>query len=149
MKTRIDKEEGGRCPPLEKLLGAGLRPTRQRLLLAKILWDGLPKHVTAEEVRLAVRKRRGKVSLATVYNALNQFTKAGLLRAVSASGAITHFDTTLTPHHHFFDEVSGRLWDIPDGDFRIAALPAPPAGRRIERVDVVVRLGKSIKGNEK
>jgi len=124
-----------------KLQNAGLRPTRQRLLLAKILFDGLPKHVTAEQVMTAVRKRKGHVSLATVYNTLNQFTQAGLMRCVSVDQSCAYFDTTLEPHHHFFDEVSGRLWDIPEGDLKIS-VPDAPHGRGIARVDVTVRLNK-------
>lgn len=132
--------EKGSLP--DKLVAAGLRPTRQRLLLAKILFEGAPKHVTAEQIMKIVRQRRGSVSLATIYNTLHQFTQAGLLREVSVEKSSTYFDTTLDPHHHFFDEVSGRLWDIPAGELHIAALPEPPAGRRIARVDVTVRLGK-------
>ncbi len=130
----------------EKLQAAGLRPTRQRLCLAFLLFDGLPKHVTAEQMMLLVRKKRGKVSLATVYNTLNQFTEAGLLREIMADPNRTYFDTTLTPHHHFFDEVTGRLWDIEEGDFRIENLPKPPEGRRIARVDLTIHLKK---GSEK
>jgi len=126
----------------DKLQRAGLRPTRQRILLAKILFDGLPKHVTAEQVMNAVRKRKGRVSLATVYNTLNQFTQAGLLRSVSVDQSCTYFDTTLEPHYHFFDEVSNRLWDIPEGSFKISQLPETPSGRCIARVDVTVRLTK-------
>ncbi len=130
--------------PVEVLLGAGLRPTRQRVLFAKILFDGIPKHVTAEQIMNAARKRRGKVSLATVYNTLNQFTKAGLLREVSVHQSCSYFDTTLEPHYHFFDEVSGHLWDIPDGDLHISSLPRPPSGRRIAQVNVTVVL---VEGN--
>ncbi len=143
MRTLSDTKKTGRDPLVGLLLDAGLRPTRQRLFLAKILFDGIPKHVTAEQVMAAARKRRGQVSLATVYNTLNQFTKVGLLREVSVNQACTYFDTTLTPHHHFFDEISGHLWDIPDGDLRISSLPKPPSGRRIARVDVTVRLTKA------
>lgn len=126
----------------ERLVRAGLRPTRQRLFLARILFEGPPKHVTAEQIMRTVRQKRASVSLATIYNTLNQFTKAGLLREVSVDQSRTYFDTTLTPHHHFFDEVTGRLWDIPGGELMLGSLPEPPPGRRIAGVDVTVRLGK-------
>lgn len=142
MRTRGDDKKPDKGPLPDMLQQAGLRPTRQRLLLARILFDGLHKHVTAEQVMMAARKRKGQVSLATVYNNLNQFTSAGLLREVSVNQACTYFDTNLEAHHHFFDEVTGRLWDIPDGEFRVMSLPKPPTGRSVTRVDVTVRLGR-------
>ena len=142
-KTKTDKDDK---PSPEALLArVGLRPTRQRLLLARILFDGLPKHITAEQLRRAVVKRRGRVSLATIYNTLNQFTKAGLLRAISVDQGCTYFDTTLQPHHHFFDEISGRLWDIPDGTFQIRTLPKVPEDRQISHIEITVHLGEKEK----
>ncbi len=120
-----------------------LRPTRQRLALASFLFDGQPKHVTAEQVMMAAQKRKVPVSLATVYNSLHQFTKAGLLREVLIDQARRYFDTTTGDHHHFFDEVSGELWDIPSGVLRIEGLPPPPSGRKVDGIGVVVRLGKA------
>lgn len=140
MPKTYNHKRSEKDPLAERLLHVGLRPTRQRLLLARILFDGLPKHVTAEQVMNAARKRKGRVSLATVYNSLNQFREAGLLRGVSVDGASSYFDTNLTAHHHFFDRISGDLWDIPESGLRIASLPEPPAGRRIAQVDVTVRL---------
>lgn len=132
----------------EKLLKAGLRPTRQRLLLAQILFDGTPKHVTAEQVMAIVRKRRGQVSLATVYNTLNQFTKAGLLREVSVDSTKAYFDTVLCEHHHFFDGETGQLFDIPEEGLRIESLPRPPSGKSISRIDVTIHLSSKGKGSE-
>src|SRR5882672_4682070 len=102
---------------------AGLRSTKQRQMLAALLFDGAYKHVTAEQVHAAARKRRMQVSLATVYNTLNQFTDAGLLREVVVDSARVYFDTNTESHHHFFDEQSGCLTDVPGRDVRIARLP--------------------------
>ena len=80
------------------------------------------------------------VSLATVYNALHQFTEAGLLRILAVEGSRTYFDTNTSDHHHFFIEGENRIFDIESGPVTIANLPAPPEGMEIANVDVVVRL---------
>jgi Fur family iron response transcriptional regulator len=122
------------------LQAAGLRPTRQRLALAAALFDGRPRHVTAEQVHAAVRVKRSKVSLATVYNALHRFTEAGLLREVVIDSSRVYFDTNIDTHHHFFDQATGLLHDVPAEAVSIARLPKLPRGRRLDRVDVIIRL---------
>jgi Fur family iron response transcriptional regulator len=122
------------------LQAAGIRPTRQRRALATLLFDGQHKHMTAENVFAAARKDRTNVSLATVYNTLHQFTKAGLLREVVIDSNRVYFDTNVGPHHHFFDETTGRLHDIPADTVHIAQLPRIPRGRKLDRVDVIIRL---------
>jgi len=124
-------------PPL--LQAAGLRPTRQRMALAAVLFDGCHKHMTAEQVYAAARKK-APLSLATVYNALHQFTAAGFLREVLVDSNQVYFDTNISSHHHFFDENAGELYDIPAKAVRLARLPKPPKGRRLDRVDVIIRL---------
>ncbi len=122
---------------------AGLRTTRQRLLLADILFgDGMDRHVTAEGLFAEAARRGGKLSLATVYNCLHQFTQAGLLHVVAVDSGRAYFDTNLSPHHHFYQERTGELRDIPDGDVHLASLPKPPEGQRISRVDVILRLSE-------
>ena len=125
---------------LEQLRGAGLRPTRQRLALAKLLFEGGDKHVTAEILHAEAQAASVRVSLATVYNTLHQFTAAGLLREIVVDSQRSYFDTNLTDHHHFFFEGSNQLEDIPGEDVVISRLPDPPAGKAIKRVDIVVRL---------
>lgn len=126
-----------------RLRGAGLRPTRQRLVLAGMLFgDGCDRHVTAEQLHAQARRDGAKVSLATVYNTLNQFTAAGLLRAVPAGPGRVYFDTNRAPHHHFLIEDDGVLVDIPADQLTMVALPAAPDGLRIERVDTIIRLRK-------
>jgi Fur family transcriptional regulator, iron response regulator len=125
---------------LERLKAAGLRPTRQRLALAKLLLESGPRHVTAEELFHEARTAGIPVSLATVYNTLHQFTAVGLLREVVVDMGQSYFDTNTSHHHHFFDEATGALTDIPDDDIEIGRLPTPPLGSEIERVEVIVRL---------
>lgn len=125
---------------LRRLKKAELRPTRQRLALGKLLFDGGDRHVTAEHLHDEAMRHGIRVSLATVYNTLNQFTAAGLLREVVVAPGRSYFDTNIADHHHFFYENDGALEDIPGDAVTLATLPEPPEGSQIQRVDVVVRL---------
>lgn len=130
---------------IQRLQAAGLRPTRQRLALGKLLFDGGDRHVTAEELHEEAKRARVPVSLATVYNTLHQFTNAGLLREVVVEPGRAYFDTNISGHHHFFFEDSGRIQDIDEDKITIAALPDVPAGTQLRRVDVVVRVSAETK----
>src|ERR1700744_4746017 len=125
---------------IERLRGAGLRPTRQRVQLASLLFKGMDRHVTAESLHEEVASQGLKISLATIYNTLHQFTHAGLLRQVIVDAARGYFDTNTGDHQHFFLEEEGRLIDIPGEAFSVSGVPAPPIGLAVDRVDVVVRV---------
>ncbi len=133
-------EFAGKGPMLEVLRAAGLKPTRQRLALAELLFAGEPRHVTCEAFYAEAVAHGADVSLATVYNTLHQFRDAGLLREVRLDSERRWFDTNVTAHHHFFVEASGALIDIPAAGVAVSELPAPPEGYAVEGVDVVVRL---------
>ena len=122
------------------LRAAGLRPTRQRVALARVLVEGGHRHVTAESLHAEVKATPMPVSLATVYNTLNQFRDAGLLREVVVAPGRSYFDTNTGHHHHFFVETDGELHDFPSDEVTIAGLPAPPEGTKLSRVDVIVRV---------
>jgi Fur family iron response transcriptional regulator len=122
------------------LSAAGLRPTRQRLALAALLFNGSDRHVTAERLFDEATAARLSVSLATVYNTLHQFTTAGLLREIAVDGAKIYFDTNASEHHHFLNEETGELLDIDDGLMQLGKLPPSPKGLRVARVDIVIRL---------
>ncbi len=128
---------------LERLRAAKLRPTRQRLALAHLLFEPGDRHVTAESLFDEAQAAGVKVSLATVYNTLHQFTTAGLLREVVVSSACTYFDTNITGHHHFFYEDHGALVDIDGAKVDIRGLPEAPQGAKVSRVDVIIRLSNS------
>ncbi len=128
---------------VDRLKQAGLRPTRQRMALAKLLCDAGDCHFTAEELHDRAGTAGIRVSLATIYNTLHQFTRAGLLREIVVSSGSSYFDTNVSDHHHFFFEDRGELQDIHGDDIVIAALPEPPPGARVDRVDVVVRVRKA------
>jgi Fur family transcriptional regulator, iron response regulator len=125
-----------------RLRAAGLRPTRQRVELAGLLFRDCDRHVTAENLHDEVSGAGVKVSLATVYNTLHQFTQAGLLRQVIVDAARSYFDTNTGDHQHFFLEDEGMLIDIAE-HIAVSGVPTPPAGMAVDRVDVVVRVKRS------
>jgi Fur family transcriptional regulator, iron response regulator len=133
------KSPEGSMRASERLRAAGLRPTRQRRLLADLLFQHGHRHVTAELLHQEAKDAGYAVSLATVYNALHQFTEAGLLQRVIVEPSHSYFDTNIDPHQHFYDEDDGRLTDI-SADISVSGLPQPPKGTKIQRVDVVVRI---------
>jgi len=124
----------------ERLRAVGLRPTRQRMALARLLFENGDRHVTAEMLHSEVMADGMRCSLATVYNTLHQFTDAGLLREIVVEAGRSYFDTNTSAHHHFFHEPSGRLTDIPGDRIAVGAVPTAPEGTRIKSVDVIVRL---------
>lgn len=128
------------APLVERLKQAGLRPTRQRLALAKLLFDPGNRHITAEQLHAEAQGANVRVSLATVYNTLHQFTERGLLREVVVEAGRSYFDTNTGDHHHFYFEATGELQDVAGSAVEVARLPDPPAGQRLQRVDVVIRL---------
>ncbi len=127
---------------IEKLRQANLRPTRQRISLAFLLFGPGDRHVTAEELHAQALQVGEKVSLATVYNTLHQFRQAGLLREIAIDGTKAYFDTNTSNHSHFFIESDGKLIDIPESSIKIDRLPVPPDDMKISHIDVVVRLVK-------
>jgi Fur family transcriptional regulator, iron response regulator len=122
----------------EMLQAAGLRPTRQRMALGWLLFGKGARHLTAEMLYEEATLAKVPVSLATVYNTLNQLTDAGLLRQVSVDGTKTY----LSAHHHFYLENNHELVDIPDPHLVLSKMPEVPEGYEIARVDMVVRLRK-------
>lgn len=150
-KSAADNLGQGRPPSLtgcpwhdvnEMLQSVGLRPTRQRMALGWLLFGKGERHLTAEMLYEEATLAKVPVSLATVYNTLNQLTEAGLLRQVSVDGTKTYFDTNVTAHHHFYIEGKHELVDIPDSNLVVENLPEPPEGYEIRRIDMVVRLRK-------
>lgn len=126
----------------ERLRSAGLRPTRQRVALGWLLFGRGDRHLSAETLFDEAQRARVPVSLATIYNTLNQFTQVGLLREIAIDGSRTYFDTNTSEHHHFFIEGGDGLLDIPAREVSVTNLPEPPEGMEICRVEVVVRLRK-------
>lgn len=133
------------CPwrDVRKMLqSVGLRPTRQRMALGWLLFGKGGRHLTAEMLFEEACQAKVPVSLATVYNTLNQLTDLGLLRQVSVDGSKTYFDTNVSAHHHFYLEGSHELMDIEDPVPLFQRMPDVPEGYEISRIDLVVRLRK-------
>lgn len=126
-----------------RLRAAGLRPTRQRAALAGLLFRADDRHVSAEALHDEAIHAGFKVSLATVYNTLHQFTEAGLLRQVVVDAARSYFDTNMDDHQHFYFPEEERLVDIANEGIKVLGLPGAPKGTSVERVDVIVRLKRS------
>ena len=127
----------------EKLIDAGLRVTKPRLQLAHLLFSCGDRHVTAELLHREARLAGLSISQATVYNTLNQFHEAGLLRQVQVDQARSYFDTNLDAHHHFYVEDEARLIDIAANAVDVARLPQSPEGYDVSRVEVIIRLDKT------
>ena len=129
--------------PLDQLRSVGLRPTRQRLALAKLLFNGNNRHVTAEMLHTEARNAQVQVSLATIYNTLHQFTVVGLLHEIVVDSGYSYFDTNTTTHHHFYCEDSSELMDIDGSEIEIGHLPKAPTGMEVTGVEVIVRIKSS------
>jgi len=125
---------------LDDLRTAGLRPTRQRIALARLLFSQGNRHVTAESLYQEAMATGSTVSLATVYNALHDFTNKGLLHEITIDPTRSYFDTNTTEHHHFYFEKSGRLEDIDLKQIKIETIPEAPSGATIARVDIIIRV---------
>nr|WP_184222397.1 Fur family transcriptional regulator [Paenochrobactrum gallinarii] len=126
-----------------RLRDAGLRPTRQRVALANLIFARGDRHLSAEELHEEAVVADVPVSLATVYNTLHQFTEAGMLRIIAIEGAKTYFDTNISDHQHFFLEGENVVFDIPHsakGQPVVANMPDAPEGMEIVNVDIIVRL---------
>jgi Fur family transcriptional regulator, iron response regulator len=124
----------------ETLRLAGLRPTQQRLALAELLYGKGDRHICAEVLHAEALAANVPVSLATVYNTLNQFKAAGLLRELAIEGDRSYFDTNTSNHFHFFDTQTEELVDLDADGVSVSGLPPVPRGKVIDRIDVIVRL---------
>jgi len=124
----------------DRLRGAGLRPTRQRIAIADLLLAGPPRHISAEQLRDELVSAGQPMALATIYNCLHQFAEAGLLRPVHHVGDAVLYDTNLRDHFHFIDVETGELMDIDPGNFTLPDLPELPAGYEAESIELSVRL---------
>ena len=125
-----------------QLKAAGLRTTRPRLALADLLFAKGDRHVTADQLYSEAQAAGLSISQATIYNTLNQFQEAGLLREVQVDPSRSYFDTNTSEHHHFYVEEEGRLMDIEKHAISIDRLPESPQGFRVAGVDIVIRLTK-------
>ncbi|MFC7065405.1 iron response transcriptional regulator IrrA [Brucella rhizosphaerae] len=126
---------------------AGLRPTRQRIALGCLLFTDKHRHVTPDMLNEEALLLGEKLSVATVYNALNQFADAGLIRKISLHSERTYFDTDTGDHTHFYIHDEDKIIDIASNDVSVGPLPSPPAGYKVSKVDIVIHLTPITDGN--
>ena len=126
----------------KKLRSSGLRPTKQRVEIAKFLFEREKTfHFTVESLnKLLLKKINSKFALATIYNTVHAFKSAGHLSEVEVRGNKTYFDTNVSNHHHFYDSESSELIDIDASEIVIQKLPKAPNGKKIKNVEVFINL---------
>tara|TARA_B100000686_G_scaffold206104_1_gene212942 strand:+ start:2435 stop:2845 length:411 start_codon:yes stop_codon:yes gene_type:complete len=129
---------------VNKLRSSGLRPTKQRVLIAKKLFDrDKTFHFTIETLNKKINKKRSeKISLATIYNTIEAFTNAGYLKEILTSKSKSYYDTNIKSHHHFYDEGTKELTDIDYSQIKLSKVPIPPKGKKIKNLEVVIRVQK-------
>ena len=127
---------------LKKLRSSGLRPTKQRVEIAKFLFEREKTfHFTVESLnKLLTKKSTSKIALATIYNTVHAFKAAGHLSEVEVRGNKTYFDTNVSNHHHFYDSDTSELIDIDANDIIIQKIPKAPNGKKIKNVEVFINL---------
>ena len=125
----------------DKLRSSGLRPTKQRVQIAEFLFEREKTfHFTVEDLDKLINSKNynERISLATFYNTVHAFKKAGHLKEILTSNNKSYFDTHTGPHHHFFDLQSNKLTDIDSQEIKIKSIPSAPKGKSIKDVDVVI-----------
>ena len=127
---------------VEKLRFSGLRPTKQRIAICKLLFDRIATfHFTVNEINKILKNNSAeKISLATIYNTIHAFKKKGYLKEISISGYKSYFDTNVSNHHHFFNESTNDLIDLKDDDVGNIKIKKTIPGIKIKSVEVLVKI---------
>ena len=130
---------------IEKLRSAGLRPTKQRIKICKVLFDRKKTfHFTINYLKTLLQKKTDqKISQATVYNTINALTKRGHLKEISINSEKNYFDTNVSSHHHFFNESTQELIDIDDSDIGKINIKKPLTGKKIKSIEILVKVANS------
>ena len=136
---------------VNRLRLSGLRPTKQRITICKVLFDRKDTfHFTIDNLKKKIEKNtKSKISLATVYNTIHAFKKNGYLKEIFVRGNKTFFDTNSKSHHHFYDQDTGSLMDIKNEDISISKLPSAPKGKKINGVEITVSLANNNQNQKK
>jgi len=130
---------------IQRLRLSGLRPTKQRVAICKILFDRKETfHFTIEKLKkIAEKDSRKKISLATLYNTVHAFKKKGYLKEISLKGNKTFFDTNIKNHHHFYDEETSQLIDIKDENISVNNMPKIPNGRKFKKLEITILIASN------
>ena len=125
---------------LKMLETSPLKVTEQRIAMIKLLFKNGAAHFTAEDIYEEVNKKKIKISLATIYNCLNQFKEFGIIKAIKVSSDKIYFDTNLKEHYHFFCVKSAKLIDVETNKVKISKLPKIPKGKKLRSIDVIISI---------
>jgi|TARA_B100001093_G_scaffold322172_1_gene307440 Fur family transcriptional regulator, iron response regulator len=130
---------------VNKLRLSKLRPTKQRIKIAEFLFNREKTfHFTVEKLNKIMNKKDAeKISLATIYNTIDAFKKAGHLKEILTNNNTSYFDTNISSHHHFYDDQTKELIDINFNDVEVSKVPHAPKGKKIKEVEVIISLQKS------
>ena len=136
---------------IDRLRSSGLRPTKQRLTICKVLFDRKDTfHFTIDNLKKKIEKStKSKLSLATVYNTVHAFKNRGYLKEISLQGNKTFFDTNSKSHHHFYDQDTGDLIDIKNEDISVSKIPSAPKGKKINEVEVTISVANNTHNQKK
>ena len=116
---------------------AGFQPTPQRLAVARYVL-ATTSHPTADEILEKARRECPTLSRATVYNTLARLSERGLVRPqVIREGAVV-FDARVQKHHHFIDEATGKIYDVP-WDALVVSGKEKLKGYQVKEYQVVMR----------
>ena len=131
---------------IERLRSSGLRPTKQRLAICKVLFDRKETfHFTIDKLKKTFEKgTKKKISVATLYNTVHAFKEKGYLKEINIGNDVSYYDTNTSSHHHFYDQQTKELIDINSQEVEIRKIPTPPSGKKIEATEVMFKISKKI-----
>ena len=129
---------------IEKLRNSGLRPTKQRIKICKVLFDREKTfHFSINDLTKIIQKELSEIiTLATIYNTVHAFEKKGYLKEINIGNDMSYFDTNTHSHHHFYDDQTKELFDINSDDVQIKKTPTPPNGKKIINTEVTFKISK-------
>ena len=138
-------------PHINRLRSSGLRPTKQRLLISKVLFGRSDTfHFTIENLKKIIRNNsKAKISLATLYNTIHAFEKNGYLKKLSLKSNKIFYDTNTTTHHHFYDDDTGNLSDIKNEEITLSKVPKTPYGKKIKAIEVILSIESNNQNQKK
>ena len=127
---------------VEKLRSSGLRPTKQRIAICKLLFDRENTfHFTINNLNSILKNNFvERISLATIYNTVRAFKNKGYLKEISVNSDVSYFDTNISNHHHFFNESTNELIDLSDNDVGNIKIKKTIPGKKIKSVEVLIKI---------
>jgi len=130
---------------IEKLRSSGLRPTKQRIEICKLLFGRKDTfHFTINNLKNFLKKNSSrKISLATIYNTVRAFKSKGYLKEISINSEKNYFDTNISNHHHFFNESTNELIDLDDKNVGKIKIKKSLSGKKIKSIEVLVKIANN------